>query len=417
MKAKTSRRISFSQFLDALSALATVKYYGVVEDAATAFSLLLTNQVFQTPPSLGIVSAVADGQLRLGRGIGGVKLGASGGGGGGGRPVSSPARSSSPRRGERGERGEWDGAAASATTTSGAGAGASPRSPSGIAAAMLRSAGYWEGVDGGAQQQQQQSLHRSMSAFPGGANNGGSSSGGAGSNLFGGVNGSTNDMASPVLSFVTPPVDVYELVLRKAYEATMLGHTAAAAASSSSSSGGGGGGAFTPGAASTRRSVAVGGGPSLSSSSRGGGGGASGAARPGPGRSGPPTSLYPPVSLAPSEMLAATMGQSPRPHSPRAAVERGPGMARYGEADFAPTIAGSANRPGSVYERLADPSSFTGVYRRAWQSDGRINHFTETGLSLLPSRFRGNTNTGSDETIRDIRVLLRPNLNVGRYFK
>ena len=427
VKAKTARRITFSQFLDALSALATVKYYGVVEDAATAFSLLLTNQVFQTSASLGIVSAVMEGQLQVGGDSSGrptgVKLSASAagqsafGGTDASRPVSphsrgsnaaaaagSTRRGASPRRygsSGNGGAGEWE------TPLSPSGAGAmptagpplSPRSPSGIAAAMLRGAGYLDhhsnnhggaGGPGGA-------LDRSVSSFQ--------MNGDAAEPSNGGL--PTNDMSSPVLSFVTPPVDVYELMLRKAYEAQLLGQQqqqGQQSASSSSASGWGG----------------VDGSPR---SDRGAGGNYRGlggsAAASSTGSSKQQRGRATTTTPHPSVTLGATLssGQSPRPMSPRAGVERGPGMARYGEPDFVPTIAGSANRPGSVYERLANPASFTGVYRRAWQSDGRINHFTETGLSLLPSRFRGNTNTGSDETIRDIRVLLRPNLNVGRYFK
>ena len=59
---------------------------------------------------------------------------------------------------------------------------------------------------------------------------------------------------------------------------------------------------------------------------------------------------------------------------------------------------------------MADPSSFTGVYRRAWESDGRINQYTETEGGIGRSRFVGSTNTGTDEQITDIRRLLRPNL-------
>lgn len=49
-------------------------------------------------------------------------------------------------------------------------------------------------------------------------------------------------------------------------------------------------------------------------------------------------------------------------------------------------------------------------------TDGRINHFTEVGVSSMPSQYIGNTNTQSEETIHDIRFLLRPNLNVGKGF-
>ena len=93
------------------------------------------------------------------------------------------------------------------------------------------------------------------------------------------------------------------------------------------------------------------------------------------------------------------------------------GAAAYGTAAFKPTMAGEANKPGGVYERLASPDSFTGVYRRAWLTDGRINHFSETGLSSVSTRFEGNTNTRSDETIHDIKHLLRRNLMQGPQMK
>jgi hypothetical protein len=84
-----------------------------------------------------------------------------------------------------------------------------------------------------------------------------------------------------------------------------------------------------------------------------------------------------------------------------------------GTAAFRPSIAGESNAPGSVFDRLSNPESFTGVYRRAWETDGRINQYTDTGASTCPSRFAGNTNTGTDENILDISLLMRPNLLVG----
>lgn len=81
------------------------------------------------------------------------------------------------------------------------------------------------------------------------------------------------------------------------------------------------------------------------------------------------------------------------------------------------TIAGEANKPGGVYDRLSSPSTFTGVYRRAWFTDGRMNHFSDTMISGIPSSFEGDTNTGSNETIADIKVLLRPNLRYGQGMK
>jgi hypothetical protein len=57
-----------------------------------------------------------------------------------------------------------------------------------------------------------------------------------------------------------------------------------------------------------------------------------------------------------------------------------------------------------VYDRLSSPATFTGVYRRAWFTDGRINHYADTMWSNIPSAFEGNTNTGTNEIISDIKV-------------
>ena len=81
------------------------------------------------------------------------------------------------------------------------------------------------------------------------------------------------------------------------------------------------------------------------------------------------------------------------------------------------TIAGEANRPGGVFDRLSNPATFTGVYRRAWYSDGRINHYADTMVSNIPSQYEGDTNTGTDEIITDISVLLRPGLRYGKGLK
>ena len=78
---------------------------------------------------------------------------------------------------------------------------------------------------------------------------------------------------------------------------------------------------------------------------------------------------------------------------------------------------GAAIRPGTVFHRLTDPALFTGVYRRAWETDGRINQYSEVGASSRPSAYVGNTNTGTDELISDIRYTLRPNLAVGKTFR
>ena len=54
-----------------------------------------------------------------------------------------------------------------------------------------------------------------------------------------------------------------------------------------------------------------------------------------------------------------------------------------------------------------------GVYRRVWETDGRINSF-DTGLSKAPSAFEGYPNANSNETIHDMTKFLRPNLAVGK---
>jgi hypothetical protein len=64
-----------------------------------------------------------------------------------------------------------------------------------------------------------------------------------------------------------------------------------------------------------------------------------------------------------------------------------------------------------IYARLYDPRSYTGVYAERFRSgDGRINGDTDNRIGR---RFKGSTNTGTDETIHDISVLMRPNLHSG----
>ena len=61
-----------------------------------------------------------------------------------------------------------------------------------------------------------------------------------------------------------------------------------------------------------------------------------------------------------------------------------------------------------AFARLYDVKSYTGVYKERFASgDGRINGDADnrTGRD-----FKGNTNSGTDETIHDISVLMRPNL-------
>ena len=66
----------------------------------------------------------------------------------------------------------------------------------------------------------------------------------------------------------------------------------------------------------------------------------------------------------------------------------------------------------NVYDRLTDPRSYTGVYAARFEpdGDGRINAETDTSARAVESAYVGNTNTNTDETIRDIAYLMRPNL-------
>eukprot|EP00949_MAST-11_sp_MAST-11-sp1_P004249 g4249.t1 len=85
-----------------------------------------------------------------------------------------------------------------------------------------------------------------------------------------------------------------------------------------------------------------------------------------------------------------------------AAKSYGPGNA---------TIAGSANKPGGIYDRLSSPQTYTGVYRRRFEGDGRINAHTD--LTASSTSFKGNTNTRTDETFHDVKGMLRTNLKTG----
>lgn len=62
-------------------------------------------------------------------------------------------------------------------------------------------------------------------------------------------------------------------------------------------------------------------------------------------------------------------------------------------------IAGSANKPGGVFDRLCDQDSYTGVYAERFKGGGgRINGDTVNG----GVSFSGNTNSGGDAHIRDL---------------
>jgi hypothetical protein len=106
-----------------------------------------------------------------------------------------------------------------------------------------------------------------------------------------------------------------------------------------------------------------------------------------------------------------------RPSSSRRRRSSAHHIDSYGTTSFSPTLAGQANRRGGVYERLSSPEGYTGVYRRAYNTDGRINAFADTGTSAVPTEFVGDTNTNTNETIHHIRHMLRPNLKVGKSFR
>ena len=75
------------------------------------------------------------------------------------------------------------------------------------------------------------------------------------------------------------------------------------------------------------------------------------------------------------------------------------------------TIAGSGNKKGGIYDRLSSPQTFTGVYRRRFEGDGRINAHTD--LTASATQFSGSTNTNTNEKFHDIKGMLRTNLKSG----
>ena len=56
-------------------------------------------------------------------------------------------------------------------------------------------------------------------------------------------------------------------------------------------------------------------------------------------------------------------------------------------------VAGEANEPGGIFDRLSDPNRFTGVYRRGYNKGG-INHHAD------------------DEAHHDIGSLVRPGIHL-----
>ena len=78
------------------------------------------------------------------------------------------------------------------------------------------------------------------------------------------------------------------------------------------------------------------------------------------------------------------------------------------------TYAGSANKKGGVYERLATTQDFTGVYRRRMDGNGRINaHTDQSFFADHGETYTGSTNQGTDTVVREIGHFMRPNLRDG----
>ena len=70
---------------------------------------------------------------------------------------------------------------------------------------------------------------------------------------------------------------------------------------------------------------------------------------------------------------------------------------------------------GTVFDRLYDTRSYTGVYAERFKgADGRINSHTDLSARSPGSAFTGNTNTGTNEVIHDISQIMRPNLRMQR---
>jgi p25-alpha len=330
-KPKTSRRLDFSGFLEALSSIAVVKYcYGEhAVDPLTAFAHLLGTSVFRCPVSRGIDESIKSGLLVI-----------------------------------EGKNHEF-----TATENQN----------------LLKNedGNHRRGSIADIRESASEELHKALDNAAGNPNLPFSSSP---SSLHTLRSMHSDQVDSPstssnVLAGLTAPADMYEVILRKTMELKLTG--------SHSSS------------------------PSFTESSL-------------PAIHSPPNrnlSSYETSPLA-SSLFSASGYKSPsqslinvRPAASFASrsseLSKHTSSPKYGDQGFKPCIAGEANKPGGVFDRLSSPSHFTGVYKRAWETDGRINHHTEVGLSAKGSAFTGNTNTNTDENIRDISILMRPNLKRG----
>jgi hypothetical protein len=408
--------MTYGQFLDALSAMATVRYHEVAQsDPVRAFSMLLNNHVFKCPASIGIAAAVRSGMLQLGP----VESSAAPPSGG------APGSQSRRRNSQQLDPASMDMLASAAATLS-----TQSQSP--------------------AQPPQPPSQYRSPSSPAVAAPPPVPSSSGSDTVMIGGhayvpvvalmpSPGAPGDASQGIpagylpvqVLMPTSPLAGYPIVSAVAgastgvpIDATTNGRGRQMASASLSNI-----------HSSPSAGVAVGHVPS--SRPRGNSASSASVLSYSFGAAAPGTYPHPAGSVISASSGAYRARSARASRSPSRGSVLGGGAAggaglgysssgsvlgsgqvsTMGSPSFKPTMAGQANKAGGVYERLASPTSFTGIYRRAWLTDGRINHFADTGVSRIPSKFEGSTNTGSNETIHDLKHLLRPNLGVGKGFR
>ena len=94
------------------------------------------------------------------------------------------------------------------------------------------------------------------------------------------------------------------------------------------------------------------------------------------------------------------------------------------ESSASPTSPSYRDELSPIFDRLASPENFTGIYRRrsvvdplTGRLDGRINHETDLSASVQHSvgqTYTGSNNTGTGEKITDIAQVMRPWLRPGK---
>jgi hypothetical protein len=99
--------------------------------------------------------------------------------------------------------------------------------------------------------------------------------------------------------------------------------------------------------------------------------------------------------------------RSPRRNSALSINKNTSPRPRMGEPGFRPSVAGEANIPGGLFDRLSSPSNFTGVYKIGYRSPSgyTINHYADKsgkGITGLTSDIKTN------EAVHDFSAILRP---------